>query len=171
MSAETPVPTPDYEATLTTSDQQRDALFEAVASTRIDGSGPEWSHVIAVVENIVREAKADAWREGYSDGHWGYCINDIHTYRASGTVRPMAESDDYEARVKALMPTHPFVLLLDQHAVEGHVFGDLKVKVAEDYIPVERRCRLCGKLPIQLLLVSGGIARCEGLHLRDGESL
>lgn len=58
---------------------------------------------------------------------------------------------------------HPFALVLDQSPIHGHIFGTLSVRLGTDWRPVERRCRLCNLLPIELLTVDGGAIECKGL--------
>lgn len=58
---------------------------------------------------------------------------------------------------------HPFVLMLDERPTSGHIFGTLSVRIGPDWMPVERRCRLCNRLPVELLTVDGTAIECEGL--------
>ncbi len=60
------------------------------------------------------------------------------------------------------MNKHPFVVLMDEEPIQGHVFSTLKVKVGDDWMPVERRCVLCNSQPLDLLTTLGGLLGCDG---------
>ncbi len=65
---------------------------------------------------------------------------------------------------------HGFVLMFDDDAFRGHLFGDLK-KWIEDkgmWITIDRRCRFCNKLPIETLDTKWRTVQCDGLvHVYD----
>ncbi|MGZ6772569.1 MAG: hypothetical protein ACXVGA_08560 [Mycobacteriaceae bacterium] len=60
---------------------------------------------------------------------------------------------------------HPFTLVLDENVIHGHIFGTLSVRTDAGWMPVERRCHLCNRLPIEMLTVAGGAIECAGLHV------
>lgn len=70
--------------------------------------------------------------------------------------------------------SHEFVLILDENPIGGHLFGDLKLPIRDEtredrkitgWVVVERRCRLCDKLPIELLTKNWGLLpECDGVR-------
>lgn len=60
------------------------------------------------------------------------------------------------------MSGHPFVVILDDEPIDGHMFGNLKMRRGETRIVIERRCHLCNRLPIELLTIDHNSMPCKG---------
>lgn len=62
---------------------------------------------------------------------------------------------------------HRFVVIVDDTLTSGHLFGDLRLeREPGEWMTIERRCRLCNRLPIELLSMNAGILpKCEGVRI------